>query len=361
MKNPTNIIFYWAFHCVYWNNLTPLFISSSMCFLVDTVQSNPLIFCFTNAERMCWKESQAEGNPYLAVDWICFLPLCVSELTLLYVPAVPAQHLSGRWFAKPSRAGAAESWKVCEHGLRCGGFQEKQSWEMDLACASAALLPPGEQLRAQVCGKEAVLGLQGRDTLIPVLQRGGDTGTNCRSWLNCPDESLVNQGLEKTISLTSVDFCGSQTAKHLLIWKSWCREGAVLPLLRLGTLLPLQEWKYVPPSTARGKGWAEAWQQGGWASPPRGATLAGGCWTDPTWWWERPEERSWRIPQGWAKSQPPSKKKGATNPEDTESNACESLEWYTDKSCRYLSRSGAVNICFVKGEMGFSDMCLAAG
>lgn len=53
--------------------------------------------------------------------------------------------------------------------------------------------------------------------------------------------------------------------------------------------------------------------------------------------------------------------KGATNPEATKKNVCESLECYMDKSCRYLSRLGVFNICVVKGEMGFSDMCLAAG
>jgi len=37
-----------------------------MSFLVDTVLSDALIFRFTNAERKCLKESQAEGNPYLA-------------------------------------------------------------------------------------------------------------------------------------------------------------------------------------------------------------------------------------------------------------------------------------------------------
>lgn len=112
---------------------------------------------------------------------------------------------------------AAESSKVCEHGHCAGGFQEKQIWEMDLTCPSAAQLPAEKQLGAHVCEKAAVLELQGHntDTLLPVLQHGGETGTNCRSWLNCPDESLVNRSLEKTISLTSVDFCGSQTAKHL--------------------------------------------------------------------------------------------------------------------------------------------------
>ena len=84
---------------------------------------------------------------------------------------------------------------------------------MDLACPSVALLLAGKQLGVQVCEREAVLGLQGcnTDTLLLVLQHGCESGTNHRSWLNRPDESLVNQGLEKTISLTSVHFCGSQT------------------------------------------------------------------------------------------------------------------------------------------------------
>jgi len=101
---------------------------------------------------------------------------------------------------------AAAILKVCKHGLRSDGFQEKQSWETDLACPSpsAALLPAGRQPGAQVCEKEAVLGLHGcnTDTLLPAWRHGCEAGTNHRSWLNQLDESLVNQGLEKMISLT---------------------------------------------------------------------------------------------------------------------------------------------------------------
>lgn len=40
-----------------------------MCFLVDTVQPNTVIFCCSNAERMCLKEAQTAGNPYLSGVW----------------------------------------------------------------------------------------------------------------------------------------------------------------------------------------------------------------------------------------------------------------------------------------------------
>lgn len=40
------------------------------------------------------------------------------------------------------------------------------------------------------------------------------SGTNW-TWLSHPDGSLVNQGLEKAVSLTSADFYGSQRVKHL--------------------------------------------------------------------------------------------------------------------------------------------------
>lgn len=72
MKNATNIILYWTFCYVYWNNLT-LFISLPMCFLVDMVQSSTLIFCFTNAKRM-WLRKQAKlrENCTLLIYWMCF-------------------------------------------------------------------------------------------------------------------------------------------------------------------------------------------------------------------------------------------------------------------------------------------------
>lgn len=54
-----------------------------------------------------------------------------------------------------------------------------------------------------------------RVTLLLVLKHGPESGTNW-AWLSHLDGSLVNQGLEKTVSLTSADFYESQRVKHLL-------------------------------------------------------------------------------------------------------------------------------------------------
>lgn len=68
---------------------------------------------------------------------------------------------------------------------------------------------------------------------------------------------MVNQDLEKAVSLMSADFYGSQRVKHLpgsvsnLV--SLVQADAILPFLQLDALLPLWERKYFPPSAAKGK------------------------------------------------------------------------------------------------------------
>lgn len=77
-------------------------------------------------------------------------------------------------------------------------------------------LPCSQRENTQVCERGAGLGLQGgnRVTLLLFLQHGCESGTNW-TWLSHLDESLVNQGLEKTVSLPSADLYGSQRVKHL--------------------------------------------------------------------------------------------------------------------------------------------------
>lgn len=103
-------------------DLAPLFISSPMCLLVDTVQSNTLICSFTNAERMCLRESQAAGNLYLAggldmlFPLLCCFPLCGSELTWHFVLIFLTM------ISEHCRADGAEHLKVSDHTLRSRDF-----------------------------------------------------------------------------------------------------------------------------------------------------------------------------------------------------------------------------------------------
>lgn len=96
-------------------------------------------------------------------------------------------------------------------------------------------------------------------TLLLLLQLGCESGTDW-AWLSHLDGSLVNQGLEETVSLTSADFYGSQRVKHL--------PGSVSNLVSLvparcnpaisaaGCSPATMEWEYSPPSAAKGKGQA---------------------------------------------------------------------------------------------------------
>lgn len=179
-----------------------------MCFLVD--RCNPtLIFGLTNAERMCLKESQAEGNPYLC--WWTGYTFCLcfrSPHSLLGACWEGDLQNPAEWVLKAQRSASTAFvwWLPGRAKLRSG-----------LGLSQCCPSPAGKQSVVQVHDREAVLGLQGcnTDTWLLVLWHGGETGTNCKSWVSHSGEFLVNQVLEKTFSLTSVDFWGSQRAKHL--------------------------------------------------------------------------------------------------------------------------------------------------
>lgn len=139
-KNLTYVIFYRSFHYVYWNNFAPLLSVHPCVFL--WIRCNPtLIFRLTNAERMCLKESQAEGNPYLCCGLDTRFASVWQWINFALGPHIPCSALVGKVICKALQSGCC--WKL--EDLRAqplsGGFQEEQSWCLDLACPSAVLLP----------------------------------------------------------------------------------------------------------------------------------------------------------------------------------------------------------------------------
>lgn len=103
--------------------------------------SPTLTFCFTHAERICLKESQAEGNLYLAGRLDVLFASVWEWINFALGPCSPCSALVVKAICKT----------LCP-----GGFQEKQSWEMDLACPSTALLLAGKQFWVQAGEREAV-------------------------------------------------------------------------------------------------------------------------------------------------------------------------------------------------------------
>lgn len=131
-KSLTNVIFYWAFHYVYWNNLG-LLLSVHPCvsLWIGAIQHWCLALLM---QRECvWKKAKLKEIHTFAggLD-----TLFASALG----PHIPCSVLVGKVICKTLQSGCCWKLKDLRAQPLSGGFQEEQSWDLDLACPSAVLL-----------------------------------------------------------------------------------------------------------------------------------------------------------------------------------------------------------------------------